>query len=127
MSSSRSRFICSSLSLLFVILNSAAAAPLGSSFYYQGKLTDAGSPANGPYDLTFKLYNNANEGSQIGTTLELPSVAVNEGIFSVELNYGNNAFNGQPCWLEIGVRPGGSTDPYATLNPRSEVLAAPHS
>jgi hypothetical protein len=43
----------------FVLLLPGAAAerPAGSAFTYQGRLTDAGLPANGSYDLQFTLYN----------------------------------------------------------------------
>ena len=35
--------------------NVEAATALGTGFTYQGRLTDAGSPANGTYDLRFIL------------------------------------------------------------------------
>jgi hypothetical protein len=31
-----------------------SAAPLGTAFTYQGRLTDGASPANGSYDLQFE-------------------------------------------------------------------------
>ena len=127
MSPSWRSFIGSSLSLFLLMLNSAWSAPLGASFSYQGKLIDASNPASGAYDLSFKLFDKASDGAQIGSTLELPGVAVSDGIFSVELNYGSAVFNGEGRWLEVGVRPGGSADPYSTLNPRSQVLATPQS
>ena len=34
---------------------SAAAFAQSTAFTYQGKLADTGNPANGPYDLQFKL------------------------------------------------------------------------
>lgn len=127
MSPSWRSFIGSSLSLFLLMLNSAWSAPLGASFSYQGKLIDASNPASGAYDLSFKLFDKASDGAQIGSTLELPGVTVSDGIFSVELNYGSTVFNGEGRWLEVGVRPGGSADPYSTLNPRSQVLATPQS
>ena len=127
MSANPRSFIGSSLTLLLVIFHGAWAAPLAPSFSYQGRLSEAGHPANGSYDIAFKLFDQASDGSQIGATLALPKVAVTDGLFSVELTFGDAAFNGEARWLEIGVRPDGSVDPHTTLNPRSPLLAAPQS
>jgi len=49
----------------------ALAGTLGTSFTYQGKLTDGGAPANGSYDLVFTLYDAASgPGSQIYTSTD---------------------------------------------------------
>ncbi|MCX5691594.1 MAG: hypothetical protein NTV94_17680, partial [Planctomycetota bacterium] len=50
---------------------SYAQAPVGSSFTYQGKITDAGSPITNACDFRFKLFDAATGGSQIGSTLTL--------------------------------------------------------
>ena len=39
------------------------------SFTYQGRLTDGGSPASGAYDLQFVLFDAAVGGSQVGPIL----------------------------------------------------------
>ena len=41
---------------LLVPTGSANAVDMGTAFTYQGRLTDGGSPANGPYDFEFELY-----------------------------------------------------------------------
>ena len=40
------------------------AAPIGTSFTYQGRLYDGGTPAAGPHDFTFELYDDAAAGTQ---------------------------------------------------------------
>ena len=92
------------------------------SFVYQGKLQDGGTSANGTYQFQFKLYDQAAGGSQIGLTLmDIPATVTN-GIFAVQLNFGAGAFNSAEFrYLEIGVRLGGSGQPYTTLNPRQQV------
>lgn len=77
-----------------------AASPLQTAFTYQGHLTEAGEPANGLYDLSFALYDEAQAGNQIGSTLEMGNVAVAEGLFAVELNFGP-VYDGNALWLEI--------------------------
>ncbi|MFQ5343601.1 MAG: hypothetical protein ACE5F6_18835, partial [Anaerolineae bacterium] len=53
-------------------------AAVGTGFTYQGRLTDAGSPASGAYDFEFKLYNAATSGTLIGTATQ-DDVAVSDG------------------------------------------------
>src|SRR5256885_106057 len=43
---------------------------IGSGFTYQGQLKQAGSPANGQYDLQFTLFDSASDGNQVGSTVE---------------------------------------------------------
>ena len=102
-----------------------------STFTYQGRLTNGGSPANGTYELEFKLFDALTGGTQQPqpspmtldfTTANSNPVAVTGGAFTVRLDFGATAF---PGWfLEIGVRnPGDST--FTTLSPRQPLTAAP--
>lgn len=63
-------------------------------FTYQGQLTDAGAPANGNYDLQFALFDALAAGAQIGATLTRSNVAASNGVFTVQLDFGVNAFPG---------------------------------
>lgn len=50
------RILCGLLFLTIALAASARTAQAqGTSFMYQGRLTEAGANANGPYDLEFKL------------------------------------------------------------------------
>ena len=113
-----------SLVVLLITPMAGWTAPVGTSFAYQGRLTDAGSLATGSYDLTFRLFDDPTVGHQFGGTLEFSGTAVNNGNFSAELDFGAGVFNSDTRWLEIQVRPAGGGD-YVTLTPRSRVLAAP--
>ncbi len=99
---------------------------LGAAFTYQGRLTNAsGAPANGEYDFEFKLYDALSGASQVGGTVVQNNVTVTDGLFTVQLDFGN-VFDGTALYLEIGVRPaGGGT--YATLTPRLALTAAPYA
>jgi len=63
------------------------------TFKYQGSLTDGGSPANGSFQMQFKLFDAVSGGAQIGSTLnDLPVTATN-GAFSVSLDFGTSALS----------------------------------
>src|SRR5262245_29594446 len=73
-----------------LVLTAGSARAQTTAFTYQGKLSDSGNPATGNYDLTFKLFDTATVGSgtQQGTSLSLTNVAVSNGIFTVQLDFG---------------------------------------
>ena len=106
---------------------SVQAAPVGTAFTYQGRLTDGGSPANGEYDFRFKLYDAVSGGAQVGSTVSKENTTVTDGLFTVELNFGSGAFNGDARYLEIGVRPGASSGLFTTLSPRQALTPAPYA
>lgn len=99
------------------------------AFTYQGKLTDAGAPANGTFDMQFKLFDTATvgTGTQQGGTVTNPSVAVSNGVFTVQLDFGGGVFSGAARYLEIGVRPAGDPNPYTTLAPRQALTSTPYT
>jgi hypothetical protein len=99
---------------------------LTTSFTYQGHLTDGGSPANGPYDFEFKLYDAPTDGTTLGT-LTVKNFPVSEGLFTVPLDFGAGVFTGDARWLEIGVRPGLSSGAYTLLSPRQALTATPYA
>ncbi len=101
-------------------------ADLGTGFTYQGYLTDGGAPAEGIYDFEFSLYSVETGGLDLGRET-LGDVSVTNGYFTVLLDFGASAFNGQARWLEIGVRPGAETGAYTTLTPRQALTAAPYA
>jgi len=107
----------------------AIAAPMGTAFTYQGRLILDGSAVTGEYDLQFKLYDSLSGGTQVGSTLDAPEVDVNEGYFTVLLDFGSAAFAGDARWLEIGVREGALEDPntYDVFTPRQELTPAPYA
>jgi hypothetical protein len=63
-------------------------APIGTGFTYQGQLKQGGSPANGTYDLEFKLFDALTAGNQIGSTVTKADQAVVAGLFTVTLDFG---------------------------------------
>jgi hypothetical protein len=122
----RSRSFIVALALL---LGAQAAFAQGSVFTYQGKLTNAGNPASGTYEMQFKLFDTADvgTGAQQGDTVELPTVQVSAGIFTVPLDFTAAVFDGSPRYLEISVRPAGKADPYTVLAPRQPLTSTPYA
>jgi hypothetical protein len=104
--------------------------PMGTAFTYQGSLNDGGSPADGLYDLEFKLYSKP-WGIQEGNTIDINDLDVIEGQFAIELDFGSDPsiFGGDARWLQVGVRPGDSNDPceYTILEPRVELTPIPYA
>jgi hypothetical protein len=105
------------------------AVPMSTAFTYQGRLMDANKPADGIYDLQFKLYDANVAGTQKGTTIDVNEMDVIDGLFTVLLDFGSNVFDGNAVWLEIGVRPGSLKDPntYTALSSRPEITPTPYA
>jgi hypothetical protein len=101
-----------------------AQTPLGTSFTYQGRLEESGSPANGTYDFRFILYDAPAGGNQVGPIVMRDDVSVATGLFTVGVDFGA-VFANQRRFLEVGVRPGGSTGAYDVVSGRHELTAAP--
>jgi hypothetical protein len=96
-------------------------------FTYQGRLVDSGVLATGNFELRFRLFNQLSAGTQIGTDQSLTPVAVTNGLFTVTLDFGATAFNGEDRWLEIAARPANSSAPIDILAPRQPVNAVPYA
>ncbi|MCI0539999.1 MAG: hypothetical protein L0Z50_32740, partial [Verrucomicrobiales bacterium] len=65
-------------------------------------------------------------GAPLTNPINVPSVRVTEGAFTVTLDFGGVAiFDGSPRYLEIGVSKGGS--PYSTLDPRQKIASIPYA
>ena len=104
-----------------------AQGPVGSAFTYQGQLKEGGVPANGDYDFVFRLFNDPDGGTQVGSDIPVEDWPVMSGLFTVELDFGPGAFTGDARWLQVAVRPGDSTRVHTALSPRQPVSAAPYA
>src|SRR5437868_13140598 len=95
--------------LLVVVLTMGASTAFAqtTSFTYQGRLTDGGTPANGNYDLQFALFDSLSGGTQIGSTQTVNTVLVVNGVFNVSLDFGAGSFPGANRFLEISTKASG--------------------
>lgn len=105
---------------------SASAANVGTGFTYQGRLLDAGAPANGTYDIQVLLFDAAAAGGQVGATQTLNDVVVSNGIFTATVDFGAQ-MNGDARWVELRVRPGNSAGAYTIIAPRTAIEATPYA
>lgn len=106
--------------LLLAIAQQASA--VSTVFSYQGSLVDAGTPANGIYDLRFELLGPG----PAATPITLEDVAVNGGVFSVELDF-DVAIAGGDYTLAISVRPGASNGAFTALTPDTPIRPTPQA
>jgi hypothetical protein len=112
--------------LLAAGLSTEVSAQVDSRFTYQGELKDAGNPVSGVYDLRFRLYNAQVGPAQVGPQVTVPGVAIVDGLFNAEVNFGPGVFTGAQLWVEIDSRPAGG-GAYVTLAPRQRLNATPFS
>ena len=114
-------FLVASIAFLFGVALQA------SPFTYQGRLIDDGTLANGSYEITFRLFDGPTGNNPVGASVIKSPVAVQNGIFSLELDFGNEVFTGAELWLELSTRPVGDADPPEILTPRQAIRAVPYA
>jgi len=95
------------------------------AFTYQGYLAFNNAPVTGAADFVFRLADSPDGEVMTGLILTNLATPVNQGMFVVTLDFGAEAFDGAPLWLEIGVRTGAGG--FATLAPRQAITAAPYA
>lgn len=103
-----------------------AQVPLGTEFTFQGELRRAGLPADGSFDFEFNLFDDPDPflGALLGSE-SLSSVAVDSGLFTVTLDFGDVVL-GDALWLEVRVRPSGG-GALVALFPLQPLTAAPYA
>ncbi len=100
---------------------------MGTAFSYQGRLVENGTPVQGVVDLQFALYADLAGSTLVAGPVLYEDVPVANGVFTIALDFGANAFTGAPRWLEMGVRPGASTGGVTLLGPRQPLTPAPYA
>ncbi len=102
-------------------------AAVSTAFTYQGNLKDVTGPVTGSYDFEFGLFDALSGGSGVGLTLTRLNQTVTDGLFSVQLDFGNQ-FDGTALWLQINVRTAGDVqNGYTSLSPRQPLTATPYA
>ncbi len=117
------RFI--KLTLLVLCINTAHT--VDQTFSYQGKLLDAGMPANGIFTITIQAYDATTAGNMLGVMSTHSSVQVSAGIFTIDnVNLGANIYDGLDIWLEIRVK-SASDASFTALSPRQKIKSVPYA
>ena len=120
------------ISAIFIIgLLTIFASAQTTAFNFQGRLNDGSSPANGKYDLQFRLYDSITGGVQVGATIPKANLTLVNGVFSTQLDFGAAAFDGGDRFIEIGLRQtatgGNPPNAYVVLGPRQQILSVPYT
>lgn len=100
---------------------------LGTAFTYQGQLKQSGSAVTGSCDFQFSLWDTVTNGMQVASTQTVNAVTVTNGLFTVSLDFGLNAFTGSARWLDVSVRCPAGSGSYTTLTPRQALTPAPYA
>jgi len=102
--------------------------PMGTAFTYQGYLQKEGAPLHDTADFQFTLWDWWDiSGSQVGSLVQVNDVDVETGLFTVVLDFGEDAFAGEARWLQIAVRSPAGSGVFTTLDPRQELTPAPYA
>ncbi|MEO1575166.1 MAG: hypothetical protein AAFU65_09430, partial [Pseudomonadota bacterium] len=108
--------------LMATVLPAAA----NTSFTYQGYLQRDGQALNQPSDLVFTLWDAPTGGAQLGPTLTLSAIDVNNGLVIANLDFGIEPFeDGAARWLQIEVATPAGVGALETLLPRRALSAVP--
>ncbi|MEO8041473.1 MAG: hypothetical protein ABI646_02585 [Acidobacteriota bacterium] len=115
------------LMILFVFQLFEAQAQEGAAFTFQGSLKDGNVPANGNYDIKLEYFDVGIGGTSLGSFTD-SNVPVINGIFTEVLNGSTSWMTpGRNLFIEISVRPSGSSSPHTTLAPRQRITSAPYA
>jgi hypothetical protein len=127
MTTERTSFILSAVMVACTAAAAPAQTPLGTALTYQGQLKQSGTPLDDTADFEFSLFNAPSGGVQIGSTNTLTNVDVVDGLFTVTLDFGTDAFNGDARFLEIAVRSPAGGGAFTTLTTRQKLTGAPYA
>ncbi len=112
----------SSLIAVIVLVAAAGSAwagfinPIGEQISYQGRLDQGGQAFNGTVPMVFRVWPEESGGASTPFEIEL-NVDVANGLFQVELDFGNT-FGSEAKWLEVEVN-------GQVLSPRQPIRAVP--
>lgn len=105
----------------------AGAAPIGTAFPFEDAIAKTEAKLKSPLDMQFSLWDAATGGSQIGSTQTVSPVILDKtGGFTVSLDFGVDALDGNLRWIQIGARTVG-IGTYTVLSRRRPIMVAPYS
>jgi len=107
--------------------NAYTQVPIGADFTYQGELIFDGQLVTGQYDFEVKAFNALTNGSEYTSKVSAIGILVENGVFTLLLDFGDIPFKGDEVYLEISVRLNGSGLAFETLTPRQKVTSSPYA
>ncbi|MBS0198659.1 MAG: hypothetical protein JSR77_18075 [Planctomycetes bacterium] len=120
------------LSVLVSLALSPVAPGQSTAFTYQGELNSGGTPASGPHDFRFRLFDAATGGTAVGGQLCADNILVVEGRFATPLDFGPAFVGTAQRFLEVEARRGtglncANAGDFIVLAPRQPVTPAPRA
>lgn len=112
--------------LWLAVVTFGVARAQDTAFHYQGRMADAGRPANGSYDFRATLFGEPNGGSGVAGPQAFDGLWVTNGLFNLALDFGEDAFVSASRWIEISVRTNGAAS-FTTLSPRRQLTPQPQA
>jgi len=106
---------------------SSVSGPEAVRIVYQGKLEESGGPARRAYDFVFRLFAEGDGGLQVGPSLSVDKLAMLEGSFAVNLDFGAARLAGEELWLEVAVRDHDQAAAFTALSPRQRLTGTPYA
>lgn len=104
--------------------------PTRSAITYQGHLKFDGVGLDESCDVVFTLFDAPAGGNfiaQYGTAGAPVQVNAQKGVFTAMLDFGEEAFDGGPRWVEVAVRKTADGGAYSILTPRQCLTATPYA
>ncbi len=112
-------------STLIIPASVSGGEPVGGDFTYQGLLEYQGAAANGQYDFLVVLHESS-AGSDALEAEFVPDVTVVDGLFTLNLSFNPDFFDGSQRWLKLFVNIAGSAE-LPGLSPRQRINAVPYA
>ena len=118
------------LAALSIAVASSSARAQSTAFTYQGRLDDAGVPANGLHDFRATLFDAASGGAVVGSPQCADDVDVIDGVFTLELDFGQVFATASERHLLVEVRkdtglPCADLTGFVAMEPRQKLTATP--
>lgn len=104
-----------------------ASVPAGTVISFQGQLKSTGIPLDGLADFEFSLWDADQNGSLVGSLVPVHNVNVKNGLFDVELDFGEGVFGDEARWLQVAVRSPAGAGGYTDLMPRTRLTQTPQA
>jgi hypothetical protein len=112
------------LAVLVVASAPAVAADATTGFTVQGQLKQDGNNVNSTASFRYQLWDAASGGNAVSSSLVVPGVTVQDGIFSSIVDFGEGAFNQQAVWMSVEVKLPADPD-YVMMSARQQITNVP--
>ncbi len=107
---------------------STSAAPFDPAATYQGRIYFNGAPLNQAADIRFELVDEFDVVVPGSAPLVIDYTPTGAGLFTTELDFGPELFDGQERYLRIGVRvPPGGAGAFTALTPNQRISPTPYA